>query len=87
MRRSYSRSQTLLFASLPCNESRIGGYAKTNIHLHQFVSGFNKLNTFSIEQTYTGKSLFAMNDFVKNKKIIDKRMLFIHTGGLAHKTV
>ena len=30
MRRSYFRSRTLLFASLPCNESRIGGYAKTD---------------------------------------------------------
>ena len=79
--------------NLPLDLSRVlvldqyhfGGYAKTNVHLNQFVSDFNNANTFNIEQTYTGKSLFAMNDFIKSQKLRDKRVLFIHTGGLANR--
>jgi len=79
--------------NLPLDLSRVlvldqyhfGGYAKTNVHLNQFVSDFNNANTFNIEQTYTGKSLFAMNDFIKSQKLMDKRVLFIHTGGLANR--
>jgi len=78
---------------LPFDVSRIvildqyhfGGYAKTNMHLNQFVSDFNNSNTFNIEHTYTGKALFALNDFIKSKKIEGKSILFIHTGGLANK--
>lgn len=67
------------------DQYHFGGYAKTNIHLNQFVSDFNNSNPFNIEHTYTGKSLFAMNEFIKSKKLMGKRMLFIHTGGLANK--
>lgn len=70
---------------LVLDQYHFGGYAKTDIHLNQFVSNFNETNSFNIEQTYTGKSLFAMSDFIIREKLMNKRMLFIHTGGLANR--
>ena len=64
------------------DEFHFGGYAKTNDVLTDFVEKFNQSHTFRIEPVYTGKVMFALNEFVKSKTLMHKKVLFIHTGGL-----
>ena len=65
------------------DEFHFGGYAKTNLELNDFVSEFNKFNNFSIEPIYTGKAMFALMDYLNsNKNMSNKKVLFVHTGGL-----
>jgi 1-aminocyclopropane-1-carboxylate deaminase len=63
------------------DQFHFGGYAKTNYKLETFVSEFNSLNQFQIESVYTGKVLFALNEWSKNIEE-NKKVLFVHTGGL-----
>ena len=49
------------------DQYHFGGYGKANNILDQFVIDFNKTSNFQIEQTYTGKALFAMIEYIKNK--------------------
>ena len=60
-----------------------GGYAKSSTSLDQFVDSFNT-NTqyqFNIEPVYTGKVMFAMQNYLAKVKG-KKKALFVHTGGL-----
>ena len=59
-----------------------GGYAKTNAKLDAFVKNFNAKSNFSIEPIYTGKVMYALNEYIKLKNLRNQRILFIHTGGL-----
>jgi 1-aminocyclopropane-1-carboxylate deaminase len=65
------------------NNYHFGGYAKSNDVLNLFVDDFNRQNTFEIEPIYTGKAMFALLDFLKTKDIRNKKVLFVHTGGLS----
>jgi 1-aminocyclopropane-1-carboxylate deaminase len=65
------------------NDYHFGGYAKSNDVLNHFVNDFNRQNTFEIEPIYTGKAMFALVDFLKSKDIRNKKVLFVHTGGLS----
>ena len=64
------------------DQYHFGGYAKTDQRLDQFISEFNQLGAFIIESTYTGKVLYALHEFVTNNKLDNKKVLFVHTGGL-----
>jgi 1-aminocyclopropane-1-carboxylate deaminase len=64
------------------NDYHFGGYAKSNDILNLFVADFNSQNTFEIEPIYTGKAMFALIDFLKSEDIHNKKVLFVHTGGL-----
>ena len=65
------------------NDFHFGGYAKSNDVLNLFIDDFNRQNTFEIEPIYTGKAMFALVDFLKSKNICNKKVLFVHTGGLS----
>ena len=65
------------------NNFHFGGYSKSNEVLNQFVTDFNNQNSFEIEPIYTGKAMFALVDFLKENKIRNKKVLFVHTGGLS----
>ncbi len=65
------------------NQFHFGGYAKTNQTLNLFINEFNKMGGFKIEPTYTGKVLYALNDFMHTNDLVNKKILFIHTGGLS----
>jgi 1-aminocyclopropane-1-carboxylate deaminase len=65
------------------NNYHFGGYSKSNEVLNQFVTDFNNQNSFEIEPIYTGKAMFALVDFLKENKIRNKKVLFVHTGGLS----
>ena len=68
------------------DDFHFGGYAKSTSKLKDFISEMNKLNEMQIEEVYTGKALFALNDFFEKNIIENKKVLFIHTGGLYKKS-
>jgi 1-aminocyclopropane-1-carboxylate deaminase len=59
-----------------------GGYARVKPELISFIEQFNKTQKFRIEARYTGKVMYALNEFVSTKKLSNKKVLFVHTGGL-----
>ena len=59
-----------------------GGYAKTDAKLDAFVKNFNEKSKFNIEPIYTGKVMYALNEYIKLNDLRNQRILFIHTGGL-----
>jgi 1-aminocyclopropane-1-carboxylate deaminase len=59
------------------------GYAKTDAILDEFIKDFNGQNSFEIESTYTGKAMYGLMNFLKSKNIRNKKVLFVHTGGLS----
>ncbi len=65
------------------DEFHFGGYSKSDSNLNYFIQDFNNQNSFEIEPIYTGKAMFALVDFLKSKNIRNKKVLFVHTGGLS----
>jgi 1-aminocyclopropane-1-carboxylate deaminase len=63
-------------------EYHLGGYAKNNLTLNQFIEGFYQEHQIKLEPIYTGKMMFAIYDLIKNGSLKNKRILAIHTGGL-----
>ena len=61
-----------------------GGYAKTSPELLSFIDAFHLQNNFQIEQVYTGKVFYALNDVLtKDKELfVGKKVLVVHTGGV-----
>ena len=65
------------------DQYHFGGYAKTTTELDLFIASFNSQSQFIVEPTYTGKTLYALNEFLAKQKGT-KKVLFVHTGGLYH---
>lgn len=61
-----------------------GGYAKTTPELLSFISDFEDQTGIPLDPIYTGKALFGLIKTIEDKKLMNKRILFIHTGGV-HK--
>lgn len=59
-----------------------GGYAKVNDELVEFLNEFYKQNQIPLDPIYTGKMAFGIFDLIRRKKITNKKILLIHTGGL-----
>ena len=67
------------------DQFHFGGYAKTSEELNRFIFNFNETNQFSIESVYTGKVLYALSQWIQSTAIDEnKKVLFVHTGGLDH---
>ncbi len=65
------------------DQFHFGGYAKTNTELDLFVEKFIEMNDFSIEPVYTGKVIYALSKWLKSiNSDKNKKVLFVHTGGL-----
>jgi 1-aminocyclopropane-1-carboxylate deaminase len=68
-----------------------GGYAKSTEALNDFVQSVSIRNSIAFEPIYTGKALFALNDWLITQKEsdaleLDKEsgvfpVVFLHTGG------
>jgi 1-aminocyclopropane-1-carboxylate deaminase len=68
-----------------------GGYAKSTAALNDFVQSVSNRNSIAFEPIYTGKALFALNDWLIAQKESDTLKLdkesgvfpvvFLHTGG------
>ncbi len=59
-----------------------GGYAKSTNELREFISEINQTNEMQIEEVYTGKALYALKNYLEKNFVKNKKVLFIHTGGI-----
>jgi 1-aminocyclopropane-1-carboxylate deaminase len=64
------------------DDFHFGGYAKSTNELREFISEINQLNEMQIEEVYTGKALYALNNYMEKNVVKNKKVLFIHTGGI-----
>lgn len=57
------------------------GYGTTNKEIEDTIK--NAYLTFGIplDKTYTGKAFYGMREYIRKNSIINKNILFIHTGG------
>ena len=54
----------------------------TTNELREFISEINHLNEMQIEEVYTGKALYALKNYLEKNAVKNKKVLFIHTGGI-----
>ena len=64
------------------DDFHFGGYAKSTNELRDFISEINQINEMQIEEVYTGKALYALKNYLENNFVKNKKVLFIHTGGI-----
>jgi 1-aminocyclopropane-1-carboxylate deaminase len=59
-----------------------GGYAKQRPELILFIREFWKQFGIKLDPVYTSKAMFGLFDLIEKGAIKNKKILFIHTGGL-----
>ena len=60
-----------------------GGYAKTTPELLQFMRDFSQQTGILLDQVYTGKMMFALQQLIQSGYYpAGSKILAIHTGGL-----
>jgi 1-aminocyclopropane-1-carboxylate deaminase len=64
------------------DDFHFGGYAKSTSKLKEFICDMNQLNEMQIEEVYTGKALYALKNYLEKNCVKNKKVLFIHTGGI-----
>ena len=64
------------------DDFHFGGYAKSTNELREFISEINQINDMQIEEVYTGKALYALRNYLEKNAVKNKKVLFIHTGGI-----
>ena len=64
------------------DDFHFGGYAKSTNELREFISEINQINEMQIEEVYTGKALYALRIYLEKNAVKNKKVLFIHTGGI-----
>lgn len=70
------------------DEFCFGGYAKTAPELMQFIQRIEQQYDIVLEQIYTAKMLYGIEQMILQAKITpDQRVLIIHTGGLQAKAL
>jgi len=63
-------------------EYHFGGYGKYDEALMDFLEHQFQETNLPLDPIYTGKVLYALQDWVVKNKIQNKRILFVHTGGV-----
>lgn len=64
------------------SEYHFGGYGKYTDELLDFMEQVYTETKLPLDPIYSGKALFALQDWAVKNAIHDKRILFIHTGGI-----
>ena len=64
------------------DDFHFGGYAKSTNELRDFINEINQINKMQIEEVYTGKALYALKNYLEKNFVKNKKVLFIHTGGI-----
>ena len=64
------------------DDFHFGGYAKSTNELRDFICEINQINEMQIEEVYTGKALYALKNYSEKNFVKNKKVLFIHTGGI-----
>ncbi len=59
-----------------------GGYAKYTTELIEFIQETYKIHDLPLDPVYTSKAFYAMNEELKKPMYRDKKVIFMHTGGL-----
>lgn len=62
-------------------DSYTSGYGKDNRRVIETIKMVLKKYGIPLDATYTGKAFMGMSEYIKNKQIARKNILFIHTGG------
>lgn len=57
------------------------GYASSNSYINETIKTVLIETGIPLDSTYTGKAYAAMMDVIKKQQIVNKNILFIHTGG------
>ena len=58
-----------------------GGYGKNYLDINRVVDKIMKKYGIPLDNTYTGKAFWGMQEYIKKNNIKNKKILFIHTGG------
>ena len=64
------------------SEYHFGGYGKYTNELLVFMESFFRETGIPLDPIYTGKTLFALMDWVEKNNVENANLLFIHTGGI-----
>lgn len=64
-----------------CDDYLCGGYSKYNDKIVAMIKEVFCTTGMPLDPTYTGKAFWGMCEFIKQNKIKDKNILFLHTGG------
>ena len=67
---------------MPLSDFHFGGYGKTTNELELFIEGFKQTTGIPLDTVYTGKAMYGLLKSIKDENLRDKRILFIHTGGI-----
>lgn len=59
----------------------VGGYGTYNDSIMSTVKNVYLTEGIALDYTYTGKAFYGMIEYIKNKNIQGRNILFIHTGG------
>jgi 1-aminocyclopropane-1-carboxylate deaminase len=59
-----------------------GGYGKKTSELVTFIAEINHKYGIPLDQVYTAKAFYGMLNELKKQRIQNKKIVFIHTGGL-----
>ena len=73
---AYEESDILLVDDYLC-----GGYGKYHDEVMDFISDSVQTYGMPLDPTYTGKACYGMKQYIKQQEIVNKNVLFIHTGG------
>lgn len=71
------REEDLIFT----DRYRLGGYGRFDSRVEQTIQQVMEQEGMPMDTTYVGKAFTGMCDYLREKKIQDKKILFIHTGG------
>lgn len=58
------------------------GYAKQSLELIEFIQQFWTLHHIKLDPIYTSKAMFGLFELIKRGELKNKKILFVHTGGL-----
>ena len=71
------REESLIFT----DAYRCGGYGKYTDGIKQTIASVMHREGIAMDTTYVGKAFHGMLQYLKEKGIQDRKILFIHTGG------
>ena len=69
----------------PLTDCHFGGYGKTTTELELFIEDFKQTTGIPLDNVYTGKAMYGLLKSIQEDNVRDKRILFIHTGGIQEK--
>lgn len=63
------------------DEYVLDGYGKYNKEIQETIKNMLFTKGIPLDSTYTGKAYWGMTKYIEKNQIMDKNILFIHTGG------